>query len=249
MRFKIGLVYLTLFYATSVFPNNPHCDLSPGTIDAYVLALSWQSGFCETYGYKSHKPECQSDPGGHAAYHLVLHGLWPNQSECGLQYNFCKSVSKAHFCDYEPVTLDFMAMLALTTWMPSYTYGSCLERHEWNKHGTCQLLSSSDYFLLATHLTEEADNQINLFLINHLGQWVSRENLITYIAQQLDLKNKRLIYLGCKDNILVDIYISLPAEISNDKSLLELLKNSTVMQSNSRCGSEIKISNFLNFKH
>lgn len=66
------------------------CDTSPGLADSHVLALSWQPAFCETYGYQNGKPECLTLPAdSYQAQHMVLHGLWPNQRSCGINYGYC----------------------------------------------------------------------------------------------------------------------------------------------------------------
>src|SRR5690606_35070211 len=67
--------------------NTGNCDSRAGMADSYVLALSSQSGFCETYGYEAGKPECRKlSVESYQANHLTLHGLWPNQESCGLHY-------------------------------------------------------------------------------------------------------------------------------------------------------------------
>ena len=49
-----------------------------GEFDANVLALSWQSTFCELYGRR--KAECHAlsqTPESSQWQHFSLHGLWP----------------------------------------------------------------------------------------------------------------------------------------------------------------------------
>lgn len=97
-----------------------------GQFDYYLLSLSWAPNFCASHP-GDHSSECAS--GNHAAF--VLHGLWP-QSNHGAPPMACAPAS--------PVAKSIVDhMLAL---MPT----RALVQHEWEKHGTCSGLSSSDYF-------------------------------------------------------------------------------------------------------
>jgi len=222
------------------------CQLSPGMADSYVLALSWQPGFCQTYGYDAGKPEClHLSSQSYQASHLVLHGLWPNQDRCGDHYGFCGVQAAANHCDYSPVTMSENVSGQLRVLMPSYSFGSCLERHEWNKHGSCQVLSSDAYFNLAARLTREADQtDFAIFLRDHLGHHVTREILHDKIRQSFGVEASRKVYLGCKNGMLVDIYIQLPALIPSDTTLTELVKKAPESNRYEGCPESIAISNF-----
>ena len=55
-----------------------------GDFDRYVLALSWQTGFCQSQYDRNNKPpvECRLDkePKDKTSY-LTVHGLWPGAAE------------------------------------------------------------------------------------------------------------------------------------------------------------------------
>jgi ribonuclease T2 len=58
--------------------------------DSYVLAITWQPGFCEHYSYSGEKPECDAMQTEElVVHHLTLHGLWPNREQCGINYGRC----------------------------------------------------------------------------------------------------------------------------------------------------------------
>ncbi len=108
---------------------------TPGLEDSYVLALSWQPAFCETH---RNKPECRiDDDEAYQARNFTLHGLWPNKKECGTNYGFCGEVRsrRGDFCDYPRLELFTEVRADLEQVMPSAAEGSCLQRHEWFKHG------------------------------------------------------------------------------------------------------------------
>ncbi len=98
---------------------------APGAFDYYVLALSWEPGFCATT--TGHTAECRK-PGG-----FVLHGLWP-QLEGGDYPSNCSGPA---------LSLDQERQ-----WGPMYADPSLIE-HEWPKHGTCSGLTQQAYFQLS----------------------------------------------------------------------------------------------------
>lgn len=246
------LIFLSLFLVFSVHATtgnmelkaNKHCDQHAGQADSYVLALSWQPGFCETHGFDVGKSECLhlSQKAWHYN-HLVLHGLWPNQSACGVNYGFCEVEPRSNHCDYQPLALTAAAARELKQKMPSYAYGSCLERHEWNKHGTCQALSTSDYFILATRLTDEVNQSgLRQFLLDNQGQQVSLLQIQQVLKASFGQSGAEKIHLGCKGKVLVDILIQLPAQIPCDASLNQLLPAAPNGHQNQSCPKIVKIS-------
>ncbi|WP_419419661.1 ribonuclease T2 family protein [Legionella sp. D16C41] len=223
-----------------------NCQQVPGMADSYVLALSWQPGFCQTYGYEAGKPEClHLSPNSYQASHLVLHGLWPNQADCGQSYGFCGITPQANHCDYPALNFSEKVANLLKLLMPSFAVGSCLERHEWYKHGSCQILSNDDYFSLALRLTQEM--QATLFgdyLHNHLGQRVPLTQLRQVIEQSFGKNAPNKVYLGCKNGYLVDIFVQLPALIPFNEPLSSLIKKAQELNRYDGCPSVVNISNF-----
>lgn len=226
--------------------NNGSCDSRSGMADSHVLALSSQSGFCETYGYEVGKPECKAlSETSYQAKHFTLHGLWPNQTGCGHHYGFCGVRPKTNHCDYSPVVLSPEIASDLKKLMPSYQYGSCLERHEWNKHGSCTALDADTYFALAMRLVREADESaFGKFITKHRGQTVKLADLRQLIAQSFRTSNADKIHLGCVRGKLVDVYIQLPALIPIDESLVSLINNAPASQSSDSCPGDVIISDF-----
>lgn len=242
--------YINLLLITCAFNlnakaavNTLSCD-NVGMADSYVLALSSQPGFCETYGLEAGKPEClKLSRDSYAAKHLVLHGLWPNQNLCGQNYGFCGIRPKSNHCDYSPLNLSTSVSDALKKIMPSYQYGSCLERHEWNKHGSCQILSEDDYFALASRLAFEADESAFVQYIHaHQGEKVKLSKLQDLVEK--DFGNKGKVYFGCKNGILVDIFFYLPALIPYDEPLNTLVSTAKSNYTREGCPAQLFISNF-----
>lgn len=234
-------------YGFSYQPNfKGVCEQNPGLADSHVLALSWQPAFCQSYGYEAGKPECLHLPAkSYQATHLVLHGLWPNQHSCGQRYGFCGVNPQVSHCAYPPIILSEPVANNLRQLMPSFAYGSCLERHEWNKHGSCQLLSEDEYFSLAMRLNREANQTaLALFLAENLGETVERAELRKLIRQSFGKDTSSKVYLGCKNGFLVDIYIQLPALIPQNESLASLINKAPDFQRPDACPAKIVISDF-----
>lgn len=226
--------------------NGSPCTNNPGLADSYVFAVSSQPGFCQTYGYEAGKPEClKLTPDSYAANHLTLHGLWPNQEACGQRYGFCGVKPKANHCDYSPIELSFPVSTNLKKIMPSYRYGSCLERHEWNKHGSCQLLSSDDYFTLSMRLTAEVDQSaFGHYLTANSGKKVKLSALRETLNQSFGAHNGSKIYLACKNGILVDMFIVLPPLIPFNEALTSLVNKAPQANYSDSCPATVTISDF-----
>jgi len=226
--------------------NPTACDSKAGLADAYVLALSSQPGFCQTYGYEAGKPEClKLSKTSYQANHLTLHGLWPNQLACGQHYGFCGVKPKPGHCDYNPVQLGVDVAEKLKKIMPSYYYSSCLERHEWNKHGSCQILNEDEYFSLAMRLAIEMDHTLfGQYLTEHKGETVKLVTLKKLISESLGAENVNKVAFGCKNGILVDVLVQLPALIPFDESLVSLINKASDRKMRDLCSSLVTISNF-----
>lgn len=207
--------------------TNQQCDIAQ-QFDGHVLALSWQSAFCELSGGK--RPECKtlstrpSDPRWQS---FSLHGLWPNQQNCGKQYGFCSSVKQAskHFCDYPAITLNKNIKTQLDNVMPSAEAGSCLERHQWWKHGTCRDLDPNHYYLLAARLTKQFNESqfVQAFVKQHIGKKVSRQQMNNAFDTSFGQLSFYHLKLQCKQGLLTEIQLQLPAEINGDTSLAQLI--------------------------
>ena len=217
-----------------------------GMADSYVLALSSQPGFCYTYGYEAGKPECLNlSSKSYQANHLTLHGLWPNQDVCGQHYGFCGINPQLNHCDYSPLELTSDVAFELKKLMPSFQYGSCLERHEWNKHGSCQILSPDNYFNLAMRLTIEVnESKFGKYITQYKGEKVQLVTLHELINKSFGKSNAGKVSLGCKHGILVDVFIQLPSLIPLNESLTSLINKAPVSATRDACPKNVTISDF-----
>lgn len=234
----------------SVDTNKPAVDCKkPGQADSYVFAVSWQAAFCETH---MAKPECASaTPSSWAAGHFTLHGLWPNLNACGTNYGFCSSQAKAAaFCDYPEPAIQGATLDKLKVAMPSAGAGSCLQRHEWYKHGTCQTEWNADgYFDVALQLADQFNKSGAAdYMGQHLGQMVAADEFFAVIDKGLGAGAHERMKFTCQllkegDKsvfALVDIYMNLPAVIPAKPDLKQLLQaGKPGFYSN--CGSSFRV--------
>jgi ribonuclease T2 len=198
---------------------------TPGLADSYVLALTWQPAFCET---EPAKPECRiNDPSSYQARNFTLHGLWPNRARCGISYGFCGKLHRESrdFCNDPPVDLAAPALTALSQVMPSVAAHSCVERHEWYKHGTCQTRWSDDeYFEVSADLVCQFNEAgMAYFMSRRLGKQVRVGDFLARLDAVLGAGSRGKVRLDCDRGMLVEVQLSLPADLTPGEDLDALL--------------------------
>lgn len=245
-------------------PNNDNANSPSGAIcniksevDSVVLAMSWQPAFCEG---KGDKPECKLSQflseDSYQAKNFTLHGLWPNKKECGQNYGFCGEVktSSKNFCDYPAVEIkNYRVESNLNLVMPSKKSGSCLDRHEWHKHGTCQSLNSSVYFDRAMKLLKNFNQSKTVKLVrNHIrnntssGLRLKKSELLNSLEASFGKGSSKNFVIVCKNNMLTEIQVNLKASALDAKTVdskitIVNLLNKTAKGYIRGCGEEIVI--------
>lgn len=204
---------------------------TPGNQTSYVLAISWQPAFCEAH---QNQPECRiTNTKAYQATHFTLHGLWPNwKSHCKLHYQFCDyrvTRKPRNKCQYPQIEIFDSTRKHLRVVMPSVIAGSCLQRHQWWKHGTCSGWNADTYFKIAIRLVEEFnDAGMATFLATNVGKNVQKRTFLNKIDQNFGAKAHQLIKLSCRKsngNVnLTEVQITLPRKIGQDDSLASLIK-------------------------
>lgn len=224
--------------------HGPSVCRTAGLGDSYVLALSWQPAFCE--GHQS-KPECAvNDPQVYQANNFTLHGLWPNKQSCGINYGFCGKykAKQDSFCTYEAISVDEATDKELKKVMPSAAHGSCLERHEWHKHGTCQKTWDADgYFDTAIRLVEEFNKDgMAALMSSNIDKTISVTAFRETLEKNLGAGASDRIRIKCDQGQLVDVEIDLPAELPAEDSLKDLIRKAhPVGFKNNKCGTAFKV--------
>jgi ribonuclease T2 len=173
--------------------------------DAYLLALTWQPGFCATHATLA---ECKT-----VAPRLVLHGLWPdwdvngdgkrNEADdtcvSGDGRNAILGIEKggaAAWPQLPPVDLSTASRSDLAGVMPGVA--AALDRHEWWKHGTCSGLKPDDYFATAVLLVRQVERgRLGKLIVAKAGGDVERKALLDAFTADLGPDAARALTLDC----------------------------------------------------
>lgn len=216
--------------------NTPWADAN-GDFDYYVLALSWQPAFCET---KSRKPECASQTNGRFdATNFVLHGLWPNQNNdpshnfgyCEQPQTIINTDQDGDWCELPELPLSAAVANELTTFMPGAA--SCLDHHEWYKHGTCAGMSADAYFALTNELVAQfAQTEFNQYVAAHIGSEVSRNDLLHEFEAEFGPGSDDYLSLRCNKvagtSLLSELQLVLKKELAEVDDFSQLFPDEKV---------------------
>ncbi len=195
----------------------PSCQ-QPNTFQSYVLAVSWQPGFCEHNRNANKKPECQAFLKGKLpATHLTLHGLWPNKSQCGINYGDCNPNSK--------LDLSKETIAKLAPWMPNFYYQTGFGEHEWSKHGTCQSLGDDQYFLTAINMVKTVnDSAIGQYILANQGKSVDVNDFKAALTKSMgDNAVSRMRLVCAQHRYLQEIRLNVPMNAEQDSQWLQNL--------------------------
>ncbi|WP_158262662.1 ribonuclease T2 family protein [Photobacterium sanctipauli] len=216
--------------------NQSSCSIA-NQQDSYVLAVSWQPGFCEHANFKGNKPECTAlDDGKIAINHLTLHGLWPNKKSCGINYGYCQP--------YKAMKLSDDTVASIAQWMPNFHFQTDFGSYQWKKHGSCQHRSDDEYFITATKLVEQADaSPIGTYIKQRIGQSITVDDFKRYLTSQLGSKAAKRIQLSCaKGKYLQEVRIQLPRDFEQYPSFSEKLNAAPLARSfKGNCHSRIHV--------
>jgi len=194
-----------------------------GKFDYYVLALSWQPAFCET---QPTKEECETQAAGRFdANNFALHGLWPNiigdddhtYSYCDVTQGVIQQDKAGDWCNMPQLSLSDSVWQDLTVSMPGTA--SCLENHEWYKHGVCAGMSPEAYFALTNALvTRFAETDFNHYVAGRIGDDVARRDLLSQFDAEFGDGASDFLSLRCTKlngvSLLTEIQIMLQLDLA-----------------------------------
>jgi len=192
---------------------------TPGLQDSYVLAVTWQPGFCEYKLEKNksqQKPECRAmDSGKLNIDHFTLHGLWPNKKECGKNYGNCAK---------SDIQLSEETLAYIKPWMPNFYFENNFGNYEWQKHGTCQSeLDDDAYFRKAATAVRTFDeSEVGQYIRANIGKSVERRELLA-ILQRIHPDAPNSFSFLCANNRLHEVQIRLPLGFQEGTSLAGLI--------------------------
>lgn len=233
-------VWILLFFSQLSYVNTANA------FDYYILALSWQSAWCES---RPTSRVCKDQaPGDFGATHFSLHGLWPSNpaesdSYCALPEATVNNYENTQWCDLPKLDLSSAVRNDLENYMPGQA--ACLHRHEWYKHGTCSGLSAEQYYTLSHQLVKQfAKTQFSQLITDNIGKAIKRSTLLR--AFQKEIGDSRYLSLQCRtvdgQALLTEIRIYLKKDLPNTVSdVKSLLLQDTQVRAKGTCPQTIKI--------
>ncbi|WLI75070.1 ribonuclease I [Kosakonia sp. H02] len=238
--FKKGLP-ISVCIAALLLTSAHAAPLQPkqfGDFDRYVLALSWQTGFCQSMHDKtrSEPEECrlQKAPADKAD-NLTVHGLWPGLPKSIATRGVDERRWMRFGCATRPIPnmpeakvsqkcaaaetgLSLEIANKLNGVMPGSGGNSCLERYEYAKHGVCFGFDPDDYFGAMVRLnTEIKQSSLGVFLANNYGKTISRAAFDTAVAQAYGPQSVKAVKLTCSGNpaFLTEMQMAIKADTIN----------------------------------
>lgn len=209
-----------------------------GDFDHYVLALSWQTGFCQSQHdrNRNERDECrlQTETANKADF-LTVHGLWPGLPKSvaargvderrwmrfGCATRPIPNLPEARasrMCSSPETGVSQETAAELSKVMPGAGGRSCLERYEYAKHGACFGFDPDAYFGTMVRLNKEIkESDAGQFLADNYGKTVNRSAFEAAIAKSWGKENVKAFKLTCQGNpaYLTEIQISLKADAIN----------------------------------
>ncbi len=194
-----------------------------GQFDSYTFTMSWEPTFCEG---KPNAQECASQrPDRFDATNLALHGLWPDKDgDSSHTYGYCgvapgdQSLDRAPtWCQLREPAYSDATHAALAVVMPGIN--SCLDHHEWAKHGSCSGMNDDDYFSLAASLVQQvAATAFGKYLTAHAGATVQSAAVIAAFEQGFGAGSGSKVSLNCTNlhgvAALLEVRLHLPNPLS-----------------------------------
>lgn len=189
--------------------------------DHYVLALSWQTGFCQSQHNRGNREpdECRlQKERPQKRDFLTVHGLWPSLPASIAVRGVDDNRWMRYGCATRPVPnmpeakasrkcaagetgLSLEMANNLNAVMPGAGGTSCLERYEYAKHGVCFGFDPDAWFGAMVRLNQEIkQSALGNFLQDNYGKRVSRRDFDAAVAQAFGTSSVKAVKLRCSGN-------------------------------------------------
>jgi ribonuclease T2 len=216
---------------------------SPGDdAESYVLAISWQPGFCET---KPQKAECVAMTADRFdATNFALHGLWPQPRDnvyCDIEPTQIRLDKARRWHDLEMLDLSGETRGSLERVMPGSQ--SALHRHEWVKHGSCYEDGSPERYFADSLALMEALNAsaVQDLFENNIGQAIDTDTIRDAFSAAFGPGAGDRVVVACQQDggrkLITELQLHLHGAISDNPDLGELLQAASPARS--RCDTGI----------
>lgn len=158
---RLGLAVLAAMVASPVLADGEAA--SPKGRTDYILAVSWQPGFCET------RPKRKECAGQTAERYDATH--FP--CNCGVAADIRARDTKGDWLELPQLAMAEETAAKLSIAMPGTQSG--LDRHQWLRSGTCQGGTAQDDFAVQLRLLDELNGSaVRSLFAERLGQEVTQ---------------------------------------------------------------------------
>jgi ribonuclease I len=203
-----------------------------GQFDSYVFSLQWAAAFCEG---KPNLPECADrTPGRFSLKNLTIHGLWPDKdNDASHSYGYCgvdaatQALDRAPtWCRMPALNLSSRTMSRVDEIMPGAA--SCLQNHEWYKHGSCSGYSQDEYYTRAADLVVfVSTTKFGRFLTANAGRTVTASDTLAAFESEFGAGTSNLVSLNCTKaggaDLLLDVRMKLDQPLRPASELGKML--------------------------
>jgi len=160
---------------------------------------------------------------------------------CDVSKNILKN--KKRWCAMPQLDLSKPVRKRLTQFMPGSK--SCLQRHEWYKHGVCSGLSENNYFALSNQLVDMfSKTGFSQYITQNVGKYVKRKKLLKAFDKAFGKGSRKHLALMCKKvrgtAMLTEIQIHLKKELSGISEFKTLFPKEKI-RIHGTCPSQFKI--------
>ncbi|WP_082367034.1 ribonuclease T2 [Ensifer adhaerens] len=192
----------------------------------YVLAVSWQPGFCET---RPQRKECASQTAERFdATNLSLHGLWPlRKSYCGVAADVRSQDRKGDWLDLPKLAMADDTAARLQVAMPGVQSG--LDRHQWLRSGTCQGGTVDDYFAVQLRMLDELNRSaVGALFRGRIGSELDEKAIKQAFDQSFGTGAGDRVRMRCQTvagrSVITGLTIGLTGDVSGKSSLAPLIQ-------------------------
>lgn len=224
---KLGLVYRMSLVWIAAMMTLPALaaerKASPAT--QYVLAVSWQPGFCET---RPKRKECAGQTADRFdATHFSLHGLWPvKKSYCGVAADIRDRDKKGSWLELPQLAMAEDTAARLLVAMPGTQSG--LDRHQWLRSGTCQGGTAQDYFALQLKFLDELNGSaVRTLFAGRIGAEVTESEIKQAFDTSFGTGAGERVRMRCQKagsrSVITGLTIGLSGDISSGPGLSSLI--------------------------
>ncbi|CCE96526.1 ribonuclease T2 [Sinorhizobium fredii] len=197
-----------------------------GGTTQYVLAVSWQPGFCET---RPTRKECVDQTSDRFdATHFSLHGLWPlKKSYCGVEAELKAQDRKGDWLDLPKLVMADETAARLLIAMPGVKSG--LDRHQWLRSGTCQTGKAEDYFRLQLRLLDELNaSAVRALFADRIGSEIGEQQIKAAFDRSFGTGAGDRVRMRCQTvggrSVITGMTIGLSGDLSGKTDLAGLMK-------------------------